>query len=233
MLIAARGSQDFACCARATASARFEIRLRFSLIWLSRLERDFAGGSANLASNHLSLVVSIAVVASRGHQKIRQNGSTGGCLIRAAERPHQGEPSRLQKRLEPHFDHTISASSARAFRTSLVVSPPSIAARIGSSSARGSLRAPASRHSRARSVAARSSSMRASCPWAISMALRKQRFGALSVGLWAPERDLTIDAAQIGEPRTVRLIAQRTRRRPGARLRRSAISPLINKASAR
>ena len=42
MLIAARSSQDFACCARAMASAQLEIRLRFCGIRLGRLERDCA-----------------------------------------------------------------------------------------------------------------------------------------------------------------------------------------------
>jgi hypothetical protein len=47
MLIAARSSQDFACCAR---DCKRSIRntLALYLIWLRRLERDFAGGSADL-----------------------------------------------------------------------------------------------------------------------------------------------------------------------------------------
>ena len=51
---------------------------------------------------------------------------------------------------------------ARALRTSPVVSPPSIAARIAPDSVRGSAPAPPSRRSWARSVAARNSSMSAS-----------------------------------------------------------------------
>ena len=43
MLVAARSSQDFACCSRATASAALEMRLRFRHFRLGRLQRDFPG----------------------------------------------------------------------------------------------------------------------------------------------------------------------------------------------
>ena len=60
---------------------------------------------------------------------VAANVSEGG---KAAVRMLRGAPSKAKrcackKRLGHHFDHTIRASSARAFRTSLVVSPPSIA----------------------------------------------------------------------------------------------------------
>ena len=58
--------------------------------------------------------------------------------------------------MEPR-SHAVSAINARALRTSLVVSPPSICARIGARSVQGSLREPASRHNRASSVGRRRS----------------------------------------------------------------------------
>ena len=48
MLIAARSSQDFACCWRATASARSKYIFCFRRIWLRRHQRDFAGNAINL-----------------------------------------------------------------------------------------------------------------------------------------------------------------------------------------
>ena len=44
MLIAARSSQDFACCWRATAECALEIRFRFRRIRLWRHQRDLASG---------------------------------------------------------------------------------------------------------------------------------------------------------------------------------------------
>ncbi len=72
-----------------------------------------------------------------------------------------------------NIDQASAVRGTRASRTSRVVAPPSIVARIGSGSARGSRSEPESRHSRARCVAARSSNERASWPRAIAMAWRK------------------------------------------------------------
>ncbi len=72
-----------------------------------------------------------------------------------------------------NIDQASAVRGTRASRTSRVVAPPSIVARIGSGSARGSRSEPESRHNRARSVAARCSNERASWPRAIAMAWRK------------------------------------------------------------
>ena len=48
MLIAARSSQDFACCCTRNRERTLEIRFRFRCIRLWRLERDFAGDAIDL-----------------------------------------------------------------------------------------------------------------------------------------------------------------------------------------
>ena len=48
MLIAARSSQDFACCLRATASARSKYASAFAASGSRRLQRDFAGHAMDL-----------------------------------------------------------------------------------------------------------------------------------------------------------------------------------------
>ena len=48
MLIAARSSQDFACCCTRNRERALEIRLRFRRIRLRRLERDFACNATDL-----------------------------------------------------------------------------------------------------------------------------------------------------------------------------------------
>ena len=48
MLIAARSSQDFACCCTRDRERALEIRFRFRRIRLRRLKRDFAGDAMNL-----------------------------------------------------------------------------------------------------------------------------------------------------------------------------------------
>ena len=48
MLIAARSSQDFACCCTRNRERTLEIRFRFRRIRLRRLERDFPGDAIDL-----------------------------------------------------------------------------------------------------------------------------------------------------------------------------------------
>jgi hypothetical protein len=79
--------------------------------------------------------------------------------------------SRLSTYPQFRSDDILQQGAGVANIPGCLVSPPSIAARISASSARGSLREPISRQSLARSVAARSSSSRASWLRAISIAL--------------------------------------------------------------
>src|SRR5271166_96763 len=73
MLIAARSSQDFACCSRATASARSK--------YASALAASGSGASSAIspamrwtsASHHVSLVVSTAVIASPMQRQASSN----------------------------------------------------------------------------------------------------------------------------------------------------------------
>ena len=73
MLIAARSSQDFACCLRATASARSKYASAFAA---------FSSGDSSTispamrwmsASHHFSLVVSTAVIASPMQRQASSN----------------------------------------------------------------------------------------------------------------------------------------------------------------
>ena len=96
--------------------------------------------------------------------------------------------------------HPISASSARALRTSLVASPPSICARIGSNSARGSLGEPVSRQRRARSIAARSSSRRDFLAAGDVDRFEETSFRPRPVRLQGRERDLALNAMQVRKP---------------------------------
>ena len=54
--VAARSSQDFACCARAIESALLEIGLRFRHIVFRRVDRDFAGDATDLRLEPLFLL---------------------------------------------------------------------------------------------------------------------------------------------------------------------------------
>src|SRR5208282_670902 len=73
MLIAARNSQDFACCARATASARSKYASAFA----PSGPGDFSAISPAMrwmpASHHVSLVVSTAVIASPMQRQASSN----------------------------------------------------------------------------------------------------------------------------------------------------------------
>src|SRR6476646_1612721 len=64
MLIAARSSHDFACCSRATESARSKYACAFVASCSGDLSENSPARRLASASNHLSLVVSIAVIAS-------------------------------------------------------------------------------------------------------------------------------------------------------------------------
>ena len=64
MLIAARSSQDFACCARATASARSKYASAFVALDCGAFRAIFPAIRVTSASCNLSLVFSISVSAS-------------------------------------------------------------------------------------------------------------------------------------------------------------------------
>ena len=98
-------------------------------------------------------------------------------------------------------DQAISASTARAARTSREPSPPSIVARIGSSSARGSLCEPVSRQETrevGRGAQFEHPGFLATGDFDRPGGNRLRR---ASVGLRPLERDLAVEAMQIGEPK--------------------------------
>src|SRR5262249_45438329 len=64
MLIAARSSQDFACCSRATASARAKYASAFASSGSGESSAISPPMRLTSASHHLSLAVSTAVIAS-------------------------------------------------------------------------------------------------------------------------------------------------------------------------
>ena len=73
MLIAARSSQDFACCWRATESARSKYASAFAVSGRGDLSAISPAMRLTSASNHLSPVVSIAVIASPMHRQASSN----------------------------------------------------------------------------------------------------------------------------------------------------------------
>src|SRR5271166_5159501 len=73
MLVAARSSQDFACCARATASARSKYASAFAACASDDLSTISPATRLTSASNHVSLVVSTAVIASPMQRQASSN----------------------------------------------------------------------------------------------------------------------------------------------------------------
>src|SRR5208282_6889560 len=73
MLIAARNSQDFACCARATASARSKYASAFTASGSGDISAISPAMRWISASNHVSLVVSIVVIASPMQRQASSN----------------------------------------------------------------------------------------------------------------------------------------------------------------
>jgi hypothetical protein len=86
MLIAARSSQDFSCCARATASARSKYASALAASGTGNLSATSPAKRWTSASNHLSLVVSIASIASPMLSQASLNWPGASLLARLVEK---------------------------------------------------------------------------------------------------------------------------------------------------
>src|SRR5262249_42038414 len=89
MLIAARNSQDFACCALATASARSKYSSALAASGSSESSAIFPAMRLTSASHHFSLAVSTAAIASP-MQRLASSNSPISALAFATYDDHNG-----------------------------------------------------------------------------------------------------------------------------------------------
>ena len=88
MLIAARNFQDFACCLRATASARSKYASAFAASGADDIMAISPAMRLASASNHLSLVASIVLVASSTQRQASSSSPRSVCAIAKCDNDH-------------------------------------------------------------------------------------------------------------------------------------------------